>query len=521
MEREFERDEVPLLLDRHSDDPLPKRDLKRYLSNARTRSIHFRLNALFVLIVTSVLLVFGAINYVKAKAEREASMQRQVEAALARLSASLPNAIWNYDKTQIEVVLRSEMSSPFVLGIIVTNREQVISGSVRSPDGGVTFELKAPAADSSSAVPLVFVNNDQPNPVGVATIYVSRAQIDVALRNDLLWLAFQIAVFDVVIVLALSFSLAKMVLKPLAQVDEALHNIAEGDADLTKRLPASDISEFDSVAESFNKFVAGLQSVIEDVRRGAEALATASDEARRITAQTNRRVQLESVSIAKVRDTVDGFVREVEGIREGTNQAAGEAKKANEDLTQELSHVAAVIRQMESDSLRISGVLDFIKEIAARTNLLALNAAIEAIHAGDRGRGFKVVADEVRKLATQTHESTLDVRDVIRQLKDGVARAVAIVEQRQSYVDERASNERGGIAAIGKAMQHIIALNQQFSEAAERQHSMVRDILNNIEKIAMQVDETASESAHTTQASEALAYLAEDLHKIIARFRST
>lgn len=48
----------------------------------KTSSIKFRLNVLFVVIVSALLLVFGAINYVKAKGKLEASMVHQVDATL-------------------------------------------------------------------------------------------------------------------------------------------------------------------------------------------------------------------------------------------------------------------------------------------------------------------------------------------------------------------------------------------------------------------------------------------------------
>ena len=101
----------------------------------KTSSIKFRLNVLFVVIVSALLLVFGAINYVKAKGKLEASMVHQVDATLGRLSASLPGSIWNFDKNQIDQGLNSEMGATFISGIIIKNGDKVVGGTARGADG--------------------------------------------------------------------------------------------------------------------------------------------------------------------------------------------------------------------------------------------------------------------------------------------------------------------------------------------------------------------------------------------------
>ena len=96
----------------------------------KTSSIKFRLNVLFVVIISALLLAFGAINYVKTKGKLQASMQQQVEATLGRLSASLPGSIWNFDKNQIEQGLRSEMGATFISGILIKNGDKLVGLSL-------------------------------------------------------------------------------------------------------------------------------------------------------------------------------------------------------------------------------------------------------------------------------------------------------------------------------------------------------------------------------------------------------
>ncbi|MCV5646296.1 methyl-accepting chemotaxis protein, partial [Escherichia coli] len=100
-------------------------------------------------------------------------------------------------------------------------------------------------------------------------------------------------------------------------------------------------------------------------------------------------------------------------------------------LEGEIRQATQVIHELEGQSNEISKVLDVIRGIAEQTNLLALNAAIEAARAGEQGRGFAVVADEVRSLASRTQNSTHEIGDMLKQLQNGVSRAVSTMSVSQ------------------------------------------------------------------------------------------
>jgi len=141
--------------------------------------------------------------------------------------------------------------------------------------------------------------------------------------------------------------------------------------------------------------------------------------------------------------------------------AAEEIEASIRELTRQTAHADQIVRDAASyvrstrrdvaglgeAADKVSSVLAFIEDIAARTNLLALNATIEAARAGAAGRGFAVVAGEVKNLAEQTQKATRDIAETLQEIRVAAATAsdaVAHIEGTMTSI-ERTS---GAIAEV-------------------------------------------------------------------------
>ncbi|HTP51078.1 MAG TPA: methyl-accepting chemotaxis protein [Anaeromyxobacteraceae bacterium] len=124
--------------------------------------------------------------------------------------------------------------------------------------------------------------------------------------------------------------------------------------------------------------------------------------------------QLNAAQAEELSDEAGEVVAEtVQGI-EALRAAVGDAQRRVTSLGQRAGDIDQIV--------------DFIAEVAGRTNLLSLNASIIAAQAGEHGKAFAVVADQIRDLASQISSSTKSIGDIIRSVRedvDGTATLIA------------------------------------------------------------------------------------------------
>jgi methyl-accepting chemotaxis protein len=454
-------------------------------------SIKFRLNVLFVLIISVLLGAFGVINYVNTQAALKASEDLQVQATLSRLASALPNSLWNFDKAQIEQSLASEMSATFIVGITITNGEKMQAGSGRAADGKVVQITQAPAADLTRTVDLVYVDGGKSNSVGKATVFVSYDGINKVLRTELIWAVLQILVLDIIIVLVLSKILSSVVLNPLSEIGKALNDIAVGDADLTKRLRRGNTDEFNAVTDGFNTFIERLQKIIEQVSSGITTISQASDEIASGNMDLSSRTESQASSLEETAASMEEMTGTVKQNAENAQMANRMVQNAATVASKGGAVVAQVVTTMGSinqSSRKIVDIISVIDGIAFQTNILALNAAVEAARAGEQGRGFAVVASEVRSLAGRSAAAAKEIKSLIDESVSNVGIGTKLVDEAGATMTEIVES----VSKVTSIMAEIQAASDEQTLGISQINEAVRQMDNTTQQNAALVEQAAA-----------------------------
>jgi len=348
-----------------------------------------------------------------------------------------------------------------------------------------------------------------------------------------------IVLMGIILVTILALMSVLTVSLPLRKVAERMHDIAEGEGDLTQRLDVRGNDEIAQVSRAFNTFAETVHGLVGKVIESARAL---EDSAVRLTESSERG----QAGAARQADSTDSLVTGMSQTLEAAEDVARSAEQAShsvmeasdqlheglslvnssagsaERLDVSLSRAQDIVNQLSGQSQTIGKVLDVIGGIAEQTNLLALNAAIEAARAGEQGRGFAVVAEEVRSLANRTQDSTREIATIITQLQDGAGEAVTAMGDGRSVSEESLQSITQAnqmLAEIAEAFSKLTDMNARIAAAAEEQTAVSSEMKHNIESISDTATETSGAAKQTAHAGAEVSRHAGELSRLVQQFK--
>ena len=344
-------------------------------------------------------------------------------------------------------------------------------------------------------------------------------------------------------ILALSILLAWLVSRtvtaPIKAVVNTIRDIAQGEGDLTRRLPITGKNEIGELSEWFNTFIGKLHGIISQVSDSSLQLASSALELQLTSKQMTESIaQLssQSTSLATAGEEMSATSGDIaNNCHQAAGNAGGATQKANQgaavvgqsiavmnSIAERVQNAAGTVDALGARSEQIGAIIGTIEDIADQTNLLALNAAIEAARAGEQGRGFAVVADEVRALAERTTRATKEIGEMIKAIQKETKDAVTSMEQSVIQVEQGTSHAADSGRSLQEILDIISDVTEQISQiatAAEEQTATTREISCNV----MNLNDLAQQNDHalheTAVAANDVSRQAEELKQLVGQFR--
>lgn len=371
--------------------------------------------------------------------------------------------------------------------------------------------------------------------------------------NRMRWVTLVVSIIALLAIALVLVFISNTIVNPIKKASKLMDEIAQGEGDLTQRLPVDTRDELGALSENFNTFAEKVRTIVSQVKGNSTSLASAAEEltatakvmngvAGDMSEQTHQvvaAVEESSVGTKRVSESLtnlSGSVSSVSAAVEEMSISIGnvatrcqeELRMAN-DAKQRADGVMKSMDRLENSASEISRVLDLIEDIAEQINLLALNATIEAATAGEAGKGFAVVAGEVKELAKQTAAATDKISAQIQDIQKSVSESLRDIQGIGKVIDDVNGISESIVTAVqeqSSTMNSVAGSVSHVSNEANMIASSVEEISKGIQEVASHSSalgsaskQTAHNASGTEEAAKGLAGLSAELHEMVGKFK--
>lgn len=326
----------------------------------------------------------------------------------------------------------------------------------------------------------------------------------------------------------LAFFVARIITKPLENLEKVASKAAQGDLGQHVQIPKSD-DEIKSLSVAVNTMLENLQSMVHNIDRHFKSANQTVVHMRRASERSAEHaslIQSSTVDISKgAESSADAIQQTAEAIEEATTLAQEVQEKATQSQEKSSAMITVLhsskqvvnrlvegiqtlakdqqaslkdVDHLKQNALQVETIISMVGDIAEQTNLLALNASIEAARAGEHGRGFAVVAEEIRKLADQSAQAVSEISSLIQAIQLDVTNVVNQINTNVNYATKEASTGE----ETNEAIEQIAGSVTEVAVEIERISDLVNQQLTSIQLTVQQSQEVAAIAEETSAATE-------------------
>jgi len=454
--------------------------------------------------------------------------QRQALAAIRLMRYEGSNYFWINDDhpTMIMHPMKPELDGTDLTSLKDPSGKAVFVEFVKAAqvsDGGYVHYLWPKPGKAEPVAKLSFVKRFAPWGWVIGTgIYID--DVDAAWRHSALS-AVGLSLICLLPLVVVSMATSRSTLLRLGDMVERFKDVAEGEGDLTKRIPITAHDEIGELGKWFNVFLDKLQDMIKSVSTAAHQVGTASEEVSDTTQHISANSQETSAQANIVSTTAEQVSQNLQTVATGAEEMsasikeiaknASEAARVATAAVKVAENTTATVAKLGESSAEIEQVIKVITAIAQQTNLLALNATIEAARAGETGKGFAVVANEVKELAKETAKATEDISRRIEAIQTDTKAAVEAI----ASISEVINQVNGISSTIATAVEEQNATTNEMSRNVSEAAHGSGEITSNIAGVAEAAESTSRGASDTQKAAQQLVETSTELRRLVGQFK--
>ena len=320
-----------------------------------------------------------------------------------------------------------------------------------------------------------------------------------------------LSAFAMLIAIGLGVLVSRHLVRPIKEICTLLEDLAQGEGDLTRRLPVARHDEIGLMARWFNTFVEKLHDIVAQVTQAAEWTGATAQQLATASQQLSSGAQEQASSLEETAaslEQITATVRQNADNARQANQLATASRDTADKGRQVVTAAVGAMGEINEAARQIGDIINVIDDIAFQTNLLALNAAVEAARAGEQGRGFAVVAAEVRSLAQRSATAAKEIKGLIHDSAQKVRAGSALVDTSGKTLED--------IVASVRRVTDIIA---EISAASQEQSQGIDQVNRAVTQMDHVTQSTAAQTEQVSATAQSLAGQAGQLQALVGRFR--
>ncbi|MGA3252511.1 MAG: methyl-accepting chemotaxis protein, partial [Paraburkholderia sp.] len=312
-----------------------------------------------------------------------------------------------------------------------------------------------------------------------------------------------------VIAIVLCVLVTRSIVRPLQHVVDGAEALAQGD--LSVMIDVHRRDEVGAVAESLNRAIAQLGTIVSGVKHASESISSATQQLAAGNTDLSQRTEEQAASLEETASSMEELTATVRQNADNAQQASTLATTASGIAQRGGEVVGRVVDTMHgisNSSAKVGEIITVIEGIAFQTNILALNAAVEAARAGEQGRGFAVVAGEVRTLAQRSASAAREVKTLIGESADRVEAGSKLVAEAGSTIDE-----------VVQSVRRVTDIMGEISSASQEQRTGIEQVGQAVVQMDQVTQQNAALVEQASAAAHSMAEQAQALRDAVAVFK--